>query len=1044
MKHETFAALILILTLGTLCAGAAAASTKQEQGLQAFGAVPLVFEENRGQAGAQVAYLAHADGYTLRFKKSEAVIEQSGRDPSEALRLSWVGANRNAVARGTGKLAAVSNYFLGQNPKNWTTRIPNFERVQYGQLYPGIDLVYYGNQRQLEYDLSVAPGADTRRAELALGNASAVRLDKVSGDLIVETPSGTTRMHRPIAYQDGTNQGGNQGVAGQRRIVLADYVLTGENHVRFRIGRYDHSQPLIIDPVVVYGSYFGGTTSGTTQVTFLGIATDASGFIYIAGYQNENSMATLPTTAGSYSPNCIPDASINGYCLDYFIAKFDPTQSGAASLIYSTYIGTSGSTTGIADQDDFSTSKMFAVDSAGNAYLTGSTNDSSFPTTTNALLRTCVPLSGVPTQCNTNQSFLTKLSPDGSTLLYSTLFGQPDSPQAFALAVDNAGRAFLAGDNAYYGTLPVTVTGTCALSNIDLCTGWWVGAFDTTKSGSASLLYLEWFESDPYGIATDGAGNAYVYGEARQLLASQLYAVPNGYQTVNGGGGAVTLLQKLNLSGVVTYGSFFQATTPSTGPGTGSDMHASAIAADSAGRAFITGFITPVGDNDIPLLNGLPVSTLPTAQYPYLAAFDTTQSGNASLLYSTLILPSTLSTSTDIANIYPYGIATDGAGRVAVTAFVGGGVQPSVSPTPSYPIVNPLANATPGTQNAVVSLFDITQTGAASLLFSSPINGAGNSAQQVAIDSADNLYIAGNTDYGTAAGQALPVTPNGYETTAVTTGGYPYLLKISMAAASSPPVTVSLTAAPTTITLGQSSTLTWSSTNATACTASGAWSGAQATSGTLTETPSATGPASYVLTCTGAGGSANATAVLTVVAAPTVTLSVSPTSITVGQSATLSWTSTNATACTASGGWSGAQATSGNAMVSPSAAGTPSYVLTCTGANNASVMSTANLTVLTGLVGAAPPPSSGGKGSFELWALLGLGLLVALRLLGQIQLQRGRRRCKLALCIFTRGHRICWITRFESLLRLVPRRGGVCKSGLSRAEINVFRNMLGF
>jgi hypothetical protein len=1072
MNCRSFVILASGLTLSLLgaAAGATTVAAPQDRALQTFGAIPLIFEENRGQAGTQVAYLAHADGYTLFFKHAAAVIEHSGQSASQALRLTWVGANPDAAAQGTGKLAAISNYFLGHDPSNWKTRIANFEKVEYPQLYPGIDLVYYGNHRQLEYDLSVAPGTDPRRAELVLANAKSIHLDEISGDLLVETADGTMRMHKPIAYQGGANRGDvlNPGVTGERRIVSAEYVLTGENHVRFRIGRYDHSRPLIIDPVVVYGSYFGGSTSGATEVTFLGIATDASGFIYVAGYQNEDSVATLPTTAGSYSPSCIPDAGINGYCLDYFIAKFDPSQSGAASLIYSTYIGTSGSTTGFADQDDFSTSKMFAVDSAGNAYLTGSTNDSSFPTTTNALLRTCVPLTGVPTECNTNQSFLTKLSPDGSTLLYSTFFGQPDSPQAFALAVDNVGRAFVAGNYAYYGTLPVTAAGTCALSNVDLCTGWWMGAFDTTKSGAASLLYLEWLESDPFGIATDGAGNAYVYGEARQLLPSAVYAVPNGFQTVNGGGGAVTLLQKFNLSGAITYGSFFQATTPFSGPGTGSDLHASAIAADSAGRAFITGFITPsAGDNDIPLLNGLPVSTLPTMQYPYLASFDTTQSGNASLLYSTLILPSTLSAATDIAEIYPYGIATDGAGRVALTAFVGSGVQPSVSPTPSYPIVNPLANATPGTQNAVVSLFDTTQTGAASLLFSSPINGAGNSAQQVAIDSADNLYIAGNTDYGTGAGQALPVTPNGYQTSAVTTNGYPYLLKISMGAAQPPPTltfgaspttitlgqnstltwsstnatsctasgswsgpqatsgtqvvnptatgmstyalacvgtggsangsatltvnaapappTVAAAVSPTTIALGQSASLTWSSTNATACTASGAWSGAQATSGTLSETPTATGAANYMLACTGAAGSASATAVLTVVAAPTVTLSVSPTSITVGQSATLTWSSTNANACTASGGWSGAQATGGNATVTPSAAGTPSYVLTCTGANSSSAMSTASLTVLTAPVGT--PPSSGGKGSFELWALLGLTLLVA----GRMRLQMARR-----------------------------------------------------
>jgi hypothetical protein len=983
MKREHFIALSSGLTLCILCAGSAIAvprdnpppavasvpaSTLQERAVQAYGALPLVFEENRGQAGAQVAFLAHADGYTFLFGRTEAVLERTGKDKSNAgLQLSWVGANPAVGVSGGGRLAAISNYFAGQNPGNWKTNIPNFARVEYGQLYPGINLAYYGNQRQLEYDLSVAPGADIRRAELALANASSVRLDKASGDLLVATSSGVTRMHKPVAYQGGGES--------RRRIVPAAYVLTPGRHVRFRIGPYDHSKQLVIDPVVVYGSYFGGTALNERQVMFLGIATDASGFIYVAGFQNEDSASALPTTSGSYRPSCVPDVGDSGFCLDYFIAKFDPTKSGASSLIYSTYIGTDGFPYNDANaagyQDDFSTSRTFAVDSAGNAYLTGPTNDSAFPTTANALLRTCTPQVSNPNLCNTSMSFLTKLSPSGSTLLYSSYFGQPDSPTAYGIAVDNSGRAFVAGASALNGSLPVTNGGTCPSSfGVGLCEGWWVGAFDTTQSGAASLLYLQWLDSDPFGVATDGAGNAYVYGEAKSL-ASAVYAVPNGYQTVNGGGGAVTLLQKLNVSGVVTYGSFFQATTPFTGPGTGSDMHASAIAADSSGRAFITGFINPTGDNDIPLLNGLPVTTLPIEQYPYLAAFDTTQSGNASLLYSTLILPSTLSQSSDVAVVYPFGIATDGAGRVALTAYVGSGVQPSVSPTPSYPIVNPLADSAPGLQIAAVSLFDITKSGAASLLFSSPINGSANQAQQVAIDADDNVYIAGTTDYSTAAGLALPVTPNGYQTTAVTTDAYPYVLKIAPGASSTPPA-VTITVAPTTITVGESATLTWSSTNATSCTASGAWSGTQDTSGTHSESPTAIGSNTYTLTCTGSGGSADASAALMVnAAAPTVILAVNPTSITVGQSATLTWSSTNSTSCTASGAWSGTQTTSGTHSESPANSGSTTYSLTCTGAGgsaNASAILTASAAAPTVTLSVNPTSITAGQSATLTWS----------------------------------------------------------------------------
>ena len=956
---------------GKLPAAIPRAETLQQTAQQVFASVPLIFEENRGQAGSQFDYLAHADGYTLMLSKSQAIL--ASHESASSLTMRWVGANRDPQVSGAQKLAATSNYFRGNDRTHWVTGLANYRKVEYRRLYRSIDLTYYGNQRQLEYDLTVAPGGDPRQAELAFDQARSVSVDSSSGDLLVATAGETLRFHQPVAYQYTSD--------AKKHSIAVAYAVRGNHHVRFHVGRYDRARELVIDPTVVYGTYFGGSAAYPGTV-FLGIGTDASGNIYVAGYQDNPSM---PTTPGSFHPGCIVNYSNLAPCYDYFIAKFDPTQSGANSLIYSTFIGTSGGVN--PSESDFFSNRSFAVDSAGNAYLTGGTDDAAYPTTANAYEAHCYQQPGTtaPSACYREIGILTKLDPTGAILVYSTYFGDPDFPLPYALAVDNSGRAFLAGSNAGGGALPVTNGQPCPINaNDSQCVGNFAGAFDTTKSGNASLIWLEYISQTPVGVATDGLGNAYVYGET-EVLNPPTYAVPNGYQTVSGGGGSNTLLEKFNISGAVTYGTFYQATTAGD-----SNMHASGIAADASGRAYLIGYTTvESGNQNLPQMNGLSVAPLPSCcAVPYLAALDTTMSGSASLLYATVILPSTLPANIEV-NSYLYSIATDGTGKVAVTAEIIGGIQPTTSSSPLYPVVNPLPNSAPGPQTAVLSLIDTTQSGAAALLISTPIGGSANQPWQVSIDAADNLYVAGTTQYGASPGLSLPLTAGGYQTQNVSGPVYPYVLMISPAAGgAAPQPTVTLAVNPTTITLGQTATLTWSSTNATSCSASGAWSGTQNTSGTANEMPTTTGASAYTLTCTGTGGSANATATLTTNAAPqpTATISVSPTTITVGQSATLTWSSTNASSCMASGAWSGSEALSGTLQVAPTAAATNAYTLTCAGtAAGLSATATAMLTI-SAAVAANPPPAANppgggsGGGGLGLDAVLGLLLLVAIRM----------------------------------------------------------------
>jgi hypothetical protein len=237
-------------------------------------------------------------------------------------------------------MAAKSNYFIGNDQSQWHSAVPNFQRVRQNGLYPGVDLVYYGNQEQLEYDLTAQPGADTTRIRLQIEGATRVELDPATGDLVlVDAVGNPLRLLKPVVYQTGENR--------EKTSISAAYALSANNTVSFVLGDYDRARPLVIDPQVVYSTVFGGTQPSQTGYsvgnTYTGMTVDSNGFVYLGGI---TSAINLPTTTGAYQPAC--DELVSGgvtTCSNFFVAKFDPTQSGAASLVYSTYIG--GATTGV-------------------------------------------------------------------------------------------------------------------------------------------------------------------------------------------------------------------------------------------------------------------------------------------------------------------------------------------------------------------------------------------------------------------------------------------------------------------------------------------------------------------------------------------------------------------------------------------------------------------------------------------------------------------------------------------------------------------------
>ncbi len=447
--------------------GAARASV-----LRTINARPLAFELNYGQSDGRVEFLARGSGYALFLTNDEAVLElqkaegtkqkaqnenrnskvearsvqrtardeQGTRDQGQVaqnavLRMKLLGANQSTAILGTDELAARSNYFIGNDPAQWHTDVPNFARVKYESVYPGVDLVFYGNQRQLEYDFILAPGADPSAIRLAVDaghqkseieNRKSKQLKiqnakwKIdpNGDLVTRTDGGQLVLRKPTVYQEDTRQSAIE----NRQFLEGHFALAADGSVRFEIPNYDKSKRLIIDPVLSYSTFLGGSGNDSAA----GIAVDGAGSAYVVGQ-----------TFSANFPGASPYQSVCGGCTSNstaFVTKFDGT---GATLVYSTYLG--GTTADSA--------AAVAVDSAGDAYVVGTTLSVDFPTTAGAFQTACSSCAAGP-----SDAFVTKLNPTGSALVYSTYLGGSKSDQATGVAV------WESGGNAYAYVTGITLS----------------------------------------------------------------------------------------------------------------------------------------------------------------------------------------------------------------------------------------------------------------------------------------------------------------------------------------------------------------------------------------------------------------------------------------------------------------------------------------------------------------------------------------------------------------------------------------------------------
>jgi hypothetical protein len=570
-----------------------------------FQKLPLAFEKNQGQTAPAAEFVARGGRYTVALSQGDAhVTLRRGKDSAPAtVDLRLVGGRRSPKGAGRQALPGKVNYLIGNDPSRWRTDVPTFGRVEYADVYRGIDLAYYGNQGRLEYDFIVAPGADPAVIRLAADGARKVQVD-AHGDLVLDTENGEVRFRRPVSYQQ---------IAGERRTVESDYTIAGAHEVRFAVGAYDARYPMVIDPSLVYSTYLGGSGAESGAAIAVGPAGNAfvtgqsysmdfplvnaeqssyggDGAIFVSKLSVDGSSLVYSTYFGGLYQDTVHaiavDSDENAYIVgstmspdfplknplyptlnfgdtDAFITKF--SQAGNA-LVYSTYLGGSGGDYGY----EVAVGYGVAVDASHSAYVAGTTASTDFPTTAGAY----------QTACNAAPcSFVTKVNPAESALTWSTYFGQTSganyTPSVAAIAIDSHGGVYLTGGTG--SALPVTAGAPQPVygGNEDA----FVAKLARTGASLVYCTYLGGSQWDSgYGIAVDSAGNAYIAGTTDSAdLAVTSSALQSAF-----GGLSDAFVAKLNSAGTewqyLTYlgGARYDG--------------AFGIAVDSGGNAVVAGY----------------------------------------------------------------------------------------------------------------------------------------------------------------------------------------------------------------------------------------------------------------------------------------------------------------------------------------------------------------------------------------------------------------------------------------------------------------------
>lgn len=736
----------------------------------AYGQLPLSFEPNQGQTDSQVKFLARGSGYGLYLTGSEAVLAlRAAGNRNSVVRMSLDHSNRLAAIDSQDQLSGKSNYFIGNDPSEWRRNIPQFSRVRYRDVYPGINLAYYGSQGKLEYDFEVAPGADPKQISLRFQGSNTLNLT-AAGDLNIATGSGDIQLQTPRVYQKVGNN-------NEHRVIPGKFVLQGNNQVRFEVGPYDRSRELIIDPVLTYSTYLGGTGSescSAIEQTQLGIATaqftpgcpaiavDSAFRTYIAGATTSVDFPGVsagsgfqkcldtppPNPVSPMSPSPCPTGLANS---DVFVARLNA--SGTA-LDFATYLGGSGAdvTAGL------------AVDQNFNVHVAGTTNSANFPTLVNSF-------QSMPPSAGTHV-FVSELAAGGAGLLYSTYLSGSGTDIATGLAIDSLGKEYVTGTTtspAFPASGGFPTTAAALQTTPKAANQYFFTKLDPTITGPGALLYSTYLGgSTPStgvtmggGIAVDSSCNAYLTGGTNFADMPTLNA-PQGTNL----GGLDAWVAKFSAPSGTACGSQLSLTYLTYFGGNGDDI-GYGITVDSALNVYITGSTTstnivlPTGSgNPTPFASCLDTPPPTTTTYP-LPPCPANGTASDAFVAKFGSLASNATSGTNVPYLYftYLGGTLADAGTAVATDNVGGALVTGWTSSTDFPNAvlsgNALQTTSGGGKDAFVARIDTSTVCSSNPGASPPVKCPGYSTYLggngtdigtgIALDSQSSTYVTGET-----------------------------------------------------------------------------------------------------------------------------------------------------------------------------------------------------------------------------------------------------------------------------------------------------------
>lgn len=696
-----------------------------------YAALPLAFEANQGQADPEVKFVARGDGYKLLLTSSKAIMALPGhKGPSEVrdmmmnkrrgaagvkalmkkraashlkaspaafLQMNFLGANPHSQLAADDPRSGKVNYFLGNDPSKWHSNIPLYGRVNYRNIYPGVDLVFHGASQRLEFDYRVSPGSDAAAIALGFQGADGLRTD-AAGNLVLSTSAGPVHLNKPVAYQAKN---------GVRELVDASFVLKGKNQVSFALGSYDHNRELVIDPTVTYSTYFGGNSADYG----IAVAVDAGGDSFVAGATDSASIPgwSLPLNGG----------------FDVFVTEIDPT----GALVFTTIFGGA--------QDDFPGG--IVIDSSG-IYVAGTTDSADFPAAGGAQSVFSGGITG-----GSNDAFAIKLDANGSRI-WGTYVGGNGSDSGLGVAVDSAQNVYVVGEtfstNLANGALNFLPGGDALNLGLNPTNDdGYIVEISSTGASFAMVSYLGGSGGDlATGIAINSSDTIFVTGET---ISIDLPTTPNpGVLQPQCGTDA-----NCNATASTSFDDGFVVSIPASLAGYnyftyygGSNVDdALAIAADASGNAYITG---TTASTDFPTAGSPFQNSLFGTENAFLVQLNSTGTGAT---YSSYF-------GGDGSDL---GLSVALDSSVPPNAYITG---QSSSSSASFPLVNPTQDTGSGSTDAFVGVFGLSQ---GQILFSTFLGGGADEDQfeaGIGVDSLDNIYVTGDTDSGNGTTEAFPTT----------------------------------------------------------------------------------------------------------------------------------------------------------------------------------------------------------------------------------------------------------------------------------------------